>query len=239
MPNSSPSSREPGWKRLCRHLWECFKDFQGIGALWNAVKEESRGLKRGWVFFTLILCFAMPLAFCTGRSWEVRQSKRITIADQPVASVHFALVLNLPKNEENANNITHNMNSGLGIYVASGNPEKQTTIGVVLVAMVLEHVSHNHEFRWIADASYDSTAMGQPISDLAAVSEIILHFSQNVIPVGTMVGDGELVMVVNNQVTIKFRILSQTIEKVDNNNTVIVLTDVHKQMRKAIKQLSG
>jgi hypothetical protein len=112
---------------------------------------------------------------------------------------------------------------------------KQRNIEVVLIATTTEHFSYEHEFRWTAEAQYDSAAMGKPISELAAVREIVLHFKQKVIPVGTVIESGELAMVVNNQLTVKFSIRGQTIKKVDQNNTVVVLDDVRKEMRKAVK----
>ena len=101
----------------------------------------------------------------------------------------------------------------------------------------MEHFSNQGKFIYVVDAAYDSLNMGLPVSSLSAVTDIVLQFKATIVPLGTKVSDGEIAMVVNNRVTVKFAIPAQTIEHKDTNttNTVLMLHDVQKQMERIIK----
>jgi hypothetical protein len=244
---SRPSSR---FRSVCRWGKECILEYlPGAKPTWEFIRREGRGVKEGRALFGVMAICLVVVTIWVTHKFDTRSQTEITINEkdpkaradfeslqplkQEIAAVRFTVIIDFKSPKEGH---VRDLDSGMAIILVVPSGKKDEDRGI-LWGTTFEHVSNGQgESRFVIDAPFDTYSMGKTVSSLADVDKIVMHFKEQFMPVGADIEGGQVVMVVNNQITVNFKIPPQVVsQRLDSEKTAIMLKNVKKEMRQVIK----
>ena len=121
----------------------------------------------------------------------------------PIASARFTLAINFKTKKEAASNY---FGDGAAVMLVSKTGEQMLSGGVAT------HTSDGDgHSQVVIDCPYNAPSMGKPIRSLSEAHLLVLQFATGLVPLNTELNMSSVVLVVNNQVTLLFRIPAMTV----------------------------
>lgn len=150
-----------------------------------------------------------------------RQRSEVDPLGKPIASARFTIVINFD-NKKEERMITM---SGAFIYLGAEGADKKGTALLWADAPQRSSDGECHS-RLIATCPFDAPYMGKPIRALAEALFIQIEFADDFVPIDTELEGGQVVLVLNEQVTLNFSIPAQVVKEKLNDHPAIIIKDI-------------
>lgn len=123
---------------------------------------------------------------------------------QPIASASISVAVSIPSDIRKMNDY---LGDGAVAYLMLG---KEVMIG----GSIGQHYTDGKgNIRFAFECNQNSPQIGKPIKSLAEAEYILVGFKQTFVPLNTEVVSGEVIIVINNQVRLRFVVPKQTLSE--------------------------